>query len=433
MSAVDSTLTAALLFALFARCHAMQGDGKDGPRRPGRLRGIVDAMASPDAGEPSGSGGDGAADAAAPTGRRTRFAPKVPSERRARNPRAVAEETAEPKLSTHVQHLVKQAQLEGKTVRPREPVRGLERRPRRGEADHAKPAAVASIEPPSAGSGGAGPASTSAMDVDAEAPAPPSPATHTAAVFSAGASRSRSKSAKAEDAVVTKRKPAAKAERLEATLEATMPASPVDADAPPDWTPEADWTDKTQYYPTVLAPEPRERSRAAAEEASVAARLRHAEAAADEYLVVQLPSRLPLASNRGRGGEDALVTESDAGPGPTGGTHRRSETQTHASRVDPSPATRDGSDFDFSVAATLRELEEGRLGDLEVRADGSARLVIGDASFDVVEGTPFAHVEQLACVDAGGGPDAKCAFLGRVPGRLVCIPDVAELLRVKRE
>ena len=78
-------------------------------------------------------------------------------------------------------------------------------------------------------------------------------------------------------------------------------------------------------------------------------------------------------------------------------------------------------------------MEEGRLGDLEVLADGSARLVIGDASFDVVEGTPFAHVEQLACVDAGGGPDAKCAFLGRVPGRLVCIPDVAELLRVKRE
>jgi hypothetical protein len=359
----------------------------------------------------------------------------VPSERRARNPRAVAEETAEPKLSTHVQHLVKQAQLEGKTVRPREPVRGLERRPRRGEADHAKPASLASggvAEPPPAGVGGAGPASDSAMDVDAEAPAPPSQTTHTAAVFSAGTSRSKSNS---KNATIPDSKPksAAKAEKLEATLEATMPASPMDADAPPDWTPDVDWTDKTQYYPTVLAPEPRERSRTAEEEASVAAQLRRAEAAADEYLVVQLPSRLPLASNRGRGGEDALVTESDAGPGPTGGTHRRSETQTHASRVDPSPATRDGSDFDFSVAATLRELEEGRLGDLEVRADGSARLVIGDASFDVVEGTPFAHVEQLACVDAGGGPDAKCAFLGRVPGRLVCIPDVAELLRVKRE
>ena len=65
-------------------------------------------------------------------------------------------------------------------------------------------------------------------------------------------------------------------------------------------------------------------------------------------------------------------------------------------------------------------------------ADGSARLVIGDASFDVVEGTPFAHVEQLACVDAGEGPDAKCAFLGRVPGRLVCIPDVAAMLERER-
>lgn len=403
--------TAALLFALVARCSAMQGDGKDGPRRPGRLRGIVDAMASTDAGEPSGSGVDGAADAAAPTGRRTRFAPKVPSERRVRNPRAVAEETAEPKLSTHVQHLVKQAQLEGKTVRPREPVRGLERRPRRGEADHAKPAAVASggvAEPPPAGSGGAGPASTSAMDVDAEAPAQPSPATHTAAVFSAGTSRSKSNSKNATEDC--KPKSAAKAEKLEATLEATMPASPMDADAPPDWTPDADWTDKTQYYPTVLAPEPGEPA-----EATVAARLSRAEAADDEYLVVQLPSRLPLASNRSRGGDEERA-------GQAGG--RRSEAA--------NATTRGSDDFDFSVAAAPRDLEEGRLGDLEVRADGSVRLVIGDASFDVVEGTPFAHVEQLACVDAGGGPDAKCAFLGRVPSRLVCIPDVASLLKRER-
>ena len=114
----------------------------------------------------------------------------------------------------------------------------------------------------------------------------------------------------------------------------------MDADAPPDWTPDADWTDKTQYYPTVLAPEPRAFARGGGG-GGVAARLRHAEAAADEYLVVQLPSRLPLASNRGRGGEDALVTENKAGP--TGGTHRRSETQTHSE-----------IDFDFdgrSVAA----------------------------------------------------------------------------------
>lgn len=400
----------------------MQGDGNDAPRRPGRLRGIVDAMASSDVGEPSGSGGDGAADAAAPKGRRTRFAPKVPSERRARNPRAAVEENAEPKLSTHVQHLVKQAQLEGKTVRPREPVRGLERRPRRGEVDHAKPTGVASVgvaDPPSAVSGGAPPASISAMDVDAKASAPPSPATHTAAVFSAGTSRSSSKSAKAmADAA---RKPAAKAERLEATPEVTMPASLIDADAPPDWTPNADWTDKTQYYPTVLAPEPTEHSSSEADQATVAARLGRAEAAADEYLVVQLPSRLPLASNRSWGGEDARCVSNGKNQTAAGGETFETRANT---RVDG-----DGSGFDFSVAAALGELEEGRLGDLEVRADGSARLVIGDASFDVVEGTPFAHVEQLACVDAGNGPDAKCAFLGRVPGRLVCIPDVAAMLK----
>ena len=165
----------------------------------------------------------------------------------------------------------------------------------------------------------------------------------------------------------------------------------------------------------MLAPEPGEPA-----EATVAARLSRAEAADDEYLVVQLPSRLPLASNRSRGGEDALA----AGLGQAGG--RRSEA---ANKFNTSSGS---DDFDFSVAAAPRDLEEGRLGDLEVRLDGSVRLVIGDASFDVVEGTPFAHVEQLACVDAGGGPDAKCAFLGRVPSRLVCIPDVASLLKRER-
>jgi hypothetical protein len=148
---------------------------------------------------------------------------------------------------------------------------------------------------------------------------------------------------------------------------------------------------------------------------------------------VQLPSRLPLASNRGRGGEDALVTESDAGPGPTGGTHRRSETQTQTRRA--SIRRRRRATDPISTFPSRRRFASWRKGAsaiLEVRADGSVRLVIGDASFDVVEGTPFTHVEQLACVDAGGGPDAKCAFLGRVPSRLVCIPDVASLLKRER-
>lgn len=58
--------------------------------------------------------------------------------------------------------------------------------------------------------------------------------------------------------------------------------------------------------------------------------------------------------------------------------------------------------------------------------DGTVKLHLGEAVFDVVNGTTFKHNEQLACVDA---PNAKCAFLGDVPGRLVCIPDVSHLLK----
>jgi hypothetical protein len=66
--------------------------------------------------------------------RRMRFAPTVPVERRAKVRGAGAEGgDAEPQLPQHVQRLIKQAQLEGKVVRPREVVQGLERRAQRVE------------------------------------------------------------------------------------------------------------------------------------------------------------------------------------------------------------------------------------------------------------------------------------------------------------
>ena len=88
---------------------------------------VADAGDSDVNAETSGGTGMGSA-------RRTRFAPTVPAERRSRQ-RAVTEDTSEPQLPQHLQRLVKQAQLEGKVVRPREPVQGLgggrdgERRP----------------------------------------------------------------------------------------------------------------------------------------------------------------------------------------------------------------------------------------------------------------------------------------------------------------
>ena len=86
-----------------------------------------------------------------------------------------------------------------------------------------------------------------------------------------------------------------------------------------------------------------------------------------------------------------------------------------------------------------------------VRADGSAALEIGETVLDVLPGTTFAHDEQLAAIrvdpnrkkekgtqsrDADGAERAaegECAFLGRVPGRLVCVPNVDSLLRASGE
>ena len=83
-------------------------------------------------------------------------------------------------------------------------------------------------------------------------------------------------------------------------------------------------------------------------------------------------------------------------------------------------------------------------------ADGSAALEIGETVLDVLPGTTFAHDEQLAAIrvdpnrkkekgtqsrDADGAERAEgeCAFLGRVPGRLVCVPNVDSLLRASGE
>lgn len=394
-------------------------------------------MASPASGDPSPSSGvvasDGAvvADAAlVPTARRTRFAPKVPSERRTRAARdtGTGEDTAEPKLSTHVEHLVKQAHLDGKTTRPREAVRGLEQRPRRGEGDLSKPGDT------SAGGGGPGGTSTSAMDglgtFLGNPGGAPSSQTHTPASFSAGKGGKMKEERHEKEPKSASAASGSRVEKHEQThshFQETMPASPMDAGGDGDVDVDKDWTDKTQYYPTVLraCPEPSAGTSAnnvdredEDEIDSVAARLRRTETN-DEYLVVQLPSLLSLARTQLMGGdEDDLQVV-----GTKGGNGQSDRMGNQSDKMD--------ADGFGTNAAAWSELDEGKLGDLEVRKDGSVRLCIGGTSFDVVQGTHFAHVEQLACVDSkpGNAGDAKCAFLGKIPGRLVVIPDVASLLK----
>jgi hypothetical protein len=205
-----------------------------------------------------------------------------------------------------------------------------------------------------------------------------------------------------------------------------------------------DWIDDAQYYPTALRDD-REEARfvAAAESASVADRL---DATADPgtFLVVQLPAVLALGAAAGPG----------PGPGPaTEGTATDPRGRVGGDEPDAPAAAADAPVDGDRAAATpsaLSDLREGYLGELVVRADGSAALEIGETVLDVLPGTTFAHDEQLAAIrvdpnrkkeratqsrDAEGAEKAEgeCAFLGRVPGRLVCVPNVDSLLRASGE
>jgi hypothetical protein len=201
-----------------------------------------------------------------------------------------------------------------------------------------------------------------------------------------------------------------------------------------------DWIDDAQYYPTALRDDGEEaRFVAAAESASVADRL---DATADPgtFLVVQLPAVLALGAAAG------------SGPGPAEGTATDPRGRGGDASDVPGPAADAPVDGERPAAtpSALSDLREGYLGELVVRADGSAALAIGETILDVLPGTTFAHDEQLAAIrvdpnrkkeratqsrDAEGAEKAEgeCAFLGRVPGRLVCVPNVDSLLRASGE
>lgn len=157
---------------------------------------------------------------------------------------------------------------------------------------------------------------------------------------------------------------------------------------------EDDWVDRTQYYPTVLTRSSREIETAAVGE------VLHA-ATDDQFVVLQLPAYLPLRKH----GEssnmevDGVVTVAD------------DDESVHSD--------------DSGAVRSLDDLSEGQLGELKVLADGSAKLYIGDAVFDVMTGTPYQHAEQLARLDADNG---QFIVMGNTSARLTCVPDVTHLL-----
>ena len=71
------------------------------------------------------------------------------------------------------------------------------------------------------------------------------------------------------------------------------------------------------------------------------------------------------------------------------------------------------------------DLRAGKLGEIEVYTDGTAKLVIGECWFDLENGVSYRHHEQFVVIDE---KKKKCAFIGDIVGRVVATPDVDQLI-----
>ena len=157
---------------------------------------------------------------------------------------------------------------------------------------------------------------------------------------------------------------------------------------------EEDWADKSQYYPTVLT----ERSRDV-EGSSVGDVVRSTDEG-NRFVVLQLPSDLPLIK-RPEGEEmdvDGVVEVKDDD---------------------------ELGDEQNELVRGVADLANGQLGELKIHADGSAKLYIGNAAFDVMHGIPYQHSEHLARLDES---KRQCVIMGSTVARLTCVPDVTQLL-----
>mmetsp|Transcript_6524 Transcript_6524/g.26544 ORF Transcript_6524/g.26544 Transcript_6524/m.26544 type:complete len:403 (+) Transcript_6524:81-1289(+) len=125
------------------------------------------------------------------------------------------------------------------------------------------------------------------------------------------------------------------------------------------------------------------------------------------YAIVQLPGKLPVAD---------------------GGVSPRSSGDLPSST---SNVGIDGVKLDVAKASAkpnmlrLSDLPEGTFGELLLYEDGSAKMQLGEVTFDLMQGTNFLHSEHIACIDI---LKSECSFLGQVPGRLVCTPDLSQML-----
>jgi len=208
---------------------------------------------------------------------------------------------------------------------------------------------------------------------------------------------------------------------------------------------EADWTDKKQYFPIDLAVfdarrrteeislndvekekesdvnESKEENKVLKQRGrSIAQMLEDMRASRGEKLVAwQLPPDLPLANKRNGSNRNSTARRNN-------NTNRRGSKRMDAERVGVGNAT-NNSDRSKKRKKLLEaaDLRAGQLGEIEVYADGTAKLVIGECRFDLENGVSYRHHEQFVVIDE---KKKKCAFIGDIVGRVVATPDVDQLI-----
>ncbi|KAK9828570.1 hypothetical protein WJX72_000813 [[Myrmecia] bisecta] len=77
------------------------------------------------------------------------------------------------------------------------------------------------------------------------------------------------------------------------------------------------------------------------------------------------------------------------------------------------------------LALQLKDLPSGKIGKLLVFESGKVKMQIGEVLLDVSEGMPCHFRQDVAVINSQAG---HCVFLGDVAQRVVCSPDVEQLL-----
>ena len=194
----------------------------------------------------------------------------------------------------------------------------------------------------------------------------------------------------------------------------------------------ADWTDKMQYFPIDLAVYDAQKkaeemtleddSAVAGETKVVDNNNRRGKTMAntleelrlsngEKLIALHLPPDLPFANER-----------REEKKGNNNNNNNRAQKKGNKSLLSGDNSNNSKKKQKLIEVANMKA---GQLGEIHVYADGTAKLVIGECSFDLENGANFRHHEQFVVLDE---KKKKCAFVGDIVGRVVATPDVDQLI-----